>query len=67
MSSLYRHFPLQCPVYDDLKLKYLHPFDSSPTEEALQNLLSTEDHCTIQGVSLYMSRIPEMRKLYIRQ
>ena len=58
------HFLLQCPVYHDLRLKYLYPFDSPTTEETFQNLLATDDHCLIQGVSLY---IPEERKLYIRQ
>ena len=47
--------------------KYLHLFDSPPTEETFQNLLVSDDHCLIQGVSLYISRIPEERKLYIRQ
>ena len=51
------HFLLQCPVYHDLGLKYLHPFDSPPTEETFQNLLSTEDHCLLQGVSLYMDLV----------
>ena len=48
------HFLLQCPVYHDLRLKYLLPFDSPPTEETFQNLVSTEDHCLIKGVSLYI-------------
>ena len=28
-----QHFVLQCPVDHDLRLKYLHPLDSPPTEE----------------------------------
>ena len=48
------HFLLQCPVYHDLRLKYLHPFDSPPTEETFQNLLATEDHCLIRSISLYI-------------
>ena len=48
------HFLLQCPVYHDLRLKYLHPFDSPPIEETFQNVVSTEDHCLIQCVTLYI-------------
>ena len=49
------HFPLQCrPVYNDLRLKYLHLFDSPPKEKTFQKLLATEDVCLIQGVSLYI-------------
>ena len=35
------HFLFQCPVYHDLRLKYLH---SPLTKEKFQNSLSTEDH-----------------------
>ena len=56
------HFLLQCPVYHDLRLKYLHPFDSPPTEKTFQNLLATEDHCLIQGVSLYIYHAFQMRE-----
>ena len=67
-SVNYQPLNQQCPVYHDLRLKYLHPFNSPPTEETFQNVLATEDHCSIQGVSLYyISRIPEDRKFYIRQ
>ena len=41
-------FLLQCPVYHDRRLKYLHPFDSSPTKETFQNVLATEDQHLIQ-------------------
>ena len=34
--------------------KYLHPFDSRPTQETFHNLSGTEDHWLIQGVSLYI-------------
>ena len=47
------HFLLQCPVYHDLRLKCFRTFHSSPTE-TFKNVLATEDHCLIQGVSLYI-------------
>ena len=56
------HFLLQCPVYHDLRLKYLYPFDSPPTEETFQNVLATEDHCLIQGVGLYIYHAFQMRE-----
>ena len=56
------HFLLQCPVYHDLRLKYLHSFDSPPTEKTFQNLLATEDLCLIQGVSLYIYHAFQMRE-----
>ena len=33
------HFILHCPVYHDLRLKYLAPFDSPPNVNTFQFLL----------------------------
>ena len=51
------HFLSQCPVYDDLRIKYLHPFDR-------RNKVSVYIYIYIY---IYISRIPEERKMYIRQ
>ena len=48
------HFPLHCPVYHDLCVKYLSPFHSPPNEISFNSMLQMEDANMITGLSLYI-------------
>ena len=56
------HFLLQCPVYHDLRVKYLSPFHSLPNEIPFTSLLQMEDSNMITGLSLYIYHSIQRRK-----
>ena len=58
------HFLLHCPVYHDLRVKYLSPFHSPPNEISFNSMLQMEDSNMITGLSLYIYHSIQRRKTY---
>ena len=58
------HFLLHCPVYHDLRVKYLSPFHSPPNEISLYSMLQMEDSNMITGLRLYIYHSIQRRKTY---
>ena len=50
------HFILHCPVYHDLRLKYLAPFDSPPNVNTFQLLLRSVDESLIKSLCTYLNQ-----------
>ena len=48
------NFILHCPVYHDLRVKYLSPFHSPPNEISFNSMLQMEDANMIAGLKLYI-------------
>ncbi|RUA06843.1 MAG: hypothetical protein DSY43_01110, partial [Gammaproteobacteria bacterium] len=48
------HFLLQCPVYADLREKYMSSFECPPNFETFVNVLSSPNDKTIRGTSRYI-------------
>ena len=48
------NFTLHCPVYHDLRLKYLAPFDSPPNVNTFQLLLRSVDESLIKSLCTYL-------------
>ena len=58
------HFILHCPVYHDLRLKYLAPFDSPSNVNTFQLLLRSVDESLINGLCTYSNQAFKRRKQY---
>ena len=58
------HFLLHCPVYHDLRVKYLSPFHNPPNEISFNSMLQMEDSNMITGLSLYIYHSIQRRKTY---
>ena len=48
------HFILQCPVFHDIRLKYLGPFDSPPNNHTFVRLMSCDEPEIIRSLSLFI-------------
>ena len=57
------HFLLHCPVYHDLRVKYLSPFHSPPNEISFNSMLQMDSNM-ITGLSLYIYHSLQRRKAY---
>ena len=58
------HLILHCPVYHDLRLKYLAPFDSPPNVNTFQLLLRSVDESLINSLCTYSNQAFKRRKQY---
>ena len=58
------HFILHCPVYHDLRLKYLAPFDSPPNVNTFQLLLRSVDESLIKSLCTYLNQAFKRREQY---
>ena len=56
------HFILYCPVYHDLRSKYLAPFDSPPNVNTFQLLLSIVYESLIDSLCTYLNQAFKRRK-----
>ena len=58
------HFILHCPVYHDLRQKYLAPFDSPPNVNTFQSLLRSVDESLIKSLWTYLNQAFKRREQY---
>ena len=58
------HFILHCPVYHDLRIKYLAPFDSSPNVNTFQLLLRSVDESLRKSLCTYLNQAFKRREQY---
>ena len=54
---IFIHFIHHCPVFDDLRLKYLAPSDSPPNVNTFQLLLRSEDESLIKSLCTYLNQV----------
>ena len=48
------HFLLRCPVFHDIRLKYLRPFDSPPNNHTFVRLLPCGEPEIIRSLNLFI-------------
>ena len=59
------HFLLQCPVFHDIRLKYLRPFDSPPNNHTFVRLMSFDEPGIIRSLSLFIIHAFKRRQEYL--
>ena len=59
------HFILQCPVFHDIRLKYLRPFDSPPNNHTFVRLMSCDEPEIIRSLSPFILHAIERRHEYL--
>ena len=59
------HFLLQCPVFHDMRLKYLRPFDSPPNNHTFVRLMSCDEPGIIRSLSLFIIHALKRRHEYL--
>ena len=61
------HFILHCPVYHDLRSKYLAPCDSPPNVNTFKLLLRSVDESLINSLCTYLNQAFKRRKQYCEE
>ena len=60
------HFILECPMYKDLRLKYIHKyFWKRPNIPKFIELCTSRNHKTIKNLSVYVFKCFELRDNFV--
>ena len=48
------HILLQCPVYQDLRIRYLYPFNE-PNNQSFKGIMSNDESSCIHNLSIFLT------------